>query len=280
MIVVTGATGNIGRPLVAELARQGQDVTAVSRAGTAPLDDPRVHAVSADLADPASLRAALSGASAMLLLVPGAGSHLDRERIIATAADAGVRRLVLVSSQAAGTRPESLSHRPMAELEKLVRGSGLDWTVLRPAGFYTNAFAWVSTVRAERTVQAPFGDVALPGIDPLDIAHVAAVALTENGHAGRSYELTGPEATTPRGRTAALALALGVPLTFVELTRDQAYAGMREVMPEEIADGTLSILGDPTPQERAVSPDVETVLGRPARTFADWAGRNEAAFGA
>ena len=278
MIVITGATGNIGRPLVAELARQGQDVTAVSRGGTAPLDSPRVRGMSADLTDPGSLRRAVDGASAVLLLVPGAGGHLDRERIIAAAADAGVRRLVLVSSQAAGTRPESLSHRPMAELEKLVQGSGLDWTVLRPAGFYTNAFAWVPTVRAGRAVHAPFGDVALPGVDPLDIAVVAAAALTEEGHAGRTYELTGPETTTPRERTAALAGVLGISLTFVELTREQAFAGMREVMPEEIADGTRSILGEPTGRERAISPDVEKVLGRPARTFADWARRNAAAF--
>ena len=278
MIVITGATGNIGRPLVAELARQGQDVTAVSRGGTAPLDSPRVRGMSADLTDPGSLRRAVDGASAVLLLVPGAGGHLDRERIIAAAADAGVRRLVLVSSQAAGTRPESLSHRPMAELEKLVQGSGLDWTVLRPAGFYTNAFAWVPTVRAGRAVHAPFGDVALPGVDPLDIAVVAAAALTEEGHAGRTYELTGPETTTPRERTAALAGVLGISLTFVELTREQAFAGMREVMPEEIADGTLSILGEPTGRELAISPDVEKVLGRPARTFADWARRNAAAF--
>lgn len=280
MIVVTGATGNIGRPLVAELARRGHDVTAVSRAGTAPLKDPRVRGVSADLADPDGLRAAVGGASTLLLLVPGAGGHLDRERIIGAVADAGVRRLVLVSSQAAGTRPESLSHRPMAELEKLVQGSGLDWTVLRPAGFYTNAFAWIPTVRAERAVHAPFGDVALPGIDPLDIADVAAAALTQDGHTGRTYELTGPDATTPRERTAALGTALGMPLTFAELTREQALGGMLEVMPEEIAEGTLSILGQPTPQERAVSPDVEAVLGRPGRTFADWAHRNAPAFAA
>lgn len=280
MIVVTGATGNIGRPLVTELTRRGQEVTAVSRAGTVPLDDPGVRGASADLAEPDSLRAAFDGASAMLLLVPGAGGHLDGERIIGTAADAGVRRLVLVSSQAAGTRPESDSHRPMAELEKLVRSSGLAWTVLRPAGFYTNAFAWIPSVRTERAVYAPFGDVALPGIDPLDIAEVSAVVLTEDGHGGRTYELTGPEATTPRERTAALSAALGTPLTFVELTRDQAYAGMREVMPAPIADGTLAILGEPAPRERAVSPDVEAVLGRPGRTFADWARRNAGAFAA
>ncbi|PUB29791.1 uncharacterized protein YbjT (DUF2867 family) [Promicromonospora sp. AC04] len=278
MIVVTGATGNIGRPLVAELARRGHEVTAVSRAGTAPLDDPRVRGVRADLADPESLRDAVAGASAMLLLVPGAGGHLDGERIVGTAADAGVRRVVLVSSQAAATRPDSASHKPMAELEKLVRGSGLAWTVLQPGGFYSNAFAWVPSVRAERTVRAPFGSVALPGIDPLDIADVAAAALTEDGHDGRTYQLTGPDVSTPRERTEALATALGVPLAFAELTREEARVGMLEFMPEPVADGTLAILGEPTPQERAVSPDVEAVLGRPGATFADWALRHAAAF--
>lgn len=278
MIVVTGATGNIGRPLVAELARRGHDVTAVSRAGTAPLDDPRVRGERADLADPDSLRAVVAGAEAMFLLVPGSGEHLDTERIIATAADAGVRRLVLLSSLGAATRSGSVSHGPLAQLEKLVQGSGLDWTVLRPGDFASNAFAWAPSVRADRTVHAPFGDVALPAVDPSDIAEVAAAALVDDGHAGRTYALTGPAAVSPRERTRALAEALGVPLTFVELTRAEARAGMLAYIPEHVVDGTLAILGEPLPEEQVPSPDVETVLGRPARSFADWARRNVAAF--
>lgn len=280
MIVVTGATGNIGRPLVAELVRRGHDVAAVSRAGTAPLDDPRVRGERADLADPDSLRAAVAGAEAMFLLVPGSGEHLDTERIIATAADAGVRRLVLLSSLGAATRSGSVSHGPLAQLEKLVQGSGLDWTVLRPGDFASNAFAWAPSVRAERTVHAPFGDVALPAVDPSDIAEVAAAALVDDGHAGRTYALTGPAAVSPRDRTQALAEALGVPLTFAELTREEARAGMLAYIPEHVVDGTLAILGEPLPEEQAVSPDIETVLGRPARSFADWARRNAAAFAA
>lgn len=280
MIVVTGATGNIGRPLVAELVRRGHDVAAMSRAGTAPLDDPRVRGERADLADPDSLRAAVAGAEAMFLLVPGSGEHLDTERIIATAADAGVRRLVLLSSLGAATRSGSVSHGPLAQLEKLVQGSGLDWTVLRPGDFASNAFAWAPSVRAERTVHAPFGDVALPAVDPSDIAEVAAAALVDDGHAGRTYALTGPAAVSPRDRTQALAEALGVPLTFAELTREEARAGMLAYIPEHVVDGTLAILGEPLPEEQAVSPDIETVLGRPARSFADWARRNAAAFAA
>jgi uncharacterized protein YbjT (DUF2867 family) len=278
MIVVTGATGNIGRPLVAELARRGHDVTAVSRAGTAPLDDPRVRAERANLADPDSLRAAVAGAEAMFLLVPGSGEHLDTERIIGTAADAGVRRLVLLSSLGAATRAGSVSHGPLAQLEKLVQWSGLDWTVLRPGDFASNAFAWAPSVRAERTVYAPFGDVALPAVDPSDIAEVAAAALVDDGHAGRTYALTGPAAVSPRERTQALAEALGVPLAFAELTREEARAGMLAYIPEHVVDGTLAILGEPLPEEQVVSPDIETVLGRPARSFADWARRNTAAF--
>lgn len=279
MIVVTGATGNIGRPLVAELVRRGHDVTAVSRAGAVPLDSPQIRGVSADLAEPEVLRAAVDGADALFLLVPGSGGHLDTERIIGVAAEAGVRRLVLLSSLGAVTRAGSVSHGPLAELEKRVQGSGLEWTLLRPADFASNAFAWVPTVRAERTVRAPFGDVALPAVDPLDIAEVAAAALAEDGHTGRAYVLTGPAAVSPRARTAALAEALGVPLTFAEQTREEARAEMLAYIPESVVDGTLAILGEPTPQEQAVSPDIESVLGRPARTFTDWARRNVAAFG-
>lgn len=152
--------------------------------------------------------------------------------------------------------------------------------MLRPGDFASNAFAWALSVRAERIVHAPFGDVALPAVDPSDIAEVAVAALVDDGHAGRTYALTGPAAVSPRERTQALAEALGVPLTFAELTREEARAGMLAYIPEHVVDGTLAILGEPLPEEQAVSPDVETVLGRPARSFADWARRNAAAFAA
>ncbi|MFI2362493.1 SDR family oxidoreductase [Promicromonospora sp. NPDC019610] len=278
MIVVTGATGNIGRPLVAELARRGHDVTAVSRAGLAPLDHRLVRGVRADLAEPEGLHAAVDGADALFLLVPGSGGHLDTERIIGIAAEAGVRRIVLLSSLGAVTRAGSASHAPLAELEKRVQGSGLEWTLLRPADFASNALAWVPTIRSERAVHAPFGDVALPAVDPLDIAEVAAAALVDTGHGGRSYVLTGPAALSPRERTGVLAEVLGVPIAFVEQTRDEARADMVAYMPEPVVEGTLGILGEPTPQEQQISLDIENVLGRPAHTFADWARRNMGSF--
>lgn len=279
MIVVTGATGNVGRPLVESLARSGHAVTAVSRGVTAPPPAlAGVTSVTADLADAASLTSALTGAKALYLLVSGAGAHVDGPAVLRRAAEAGVERVVLQSSQAAGTRPDAVSHAPLAALEQQVRASGMAWTILRPGGFTTNTFAWLPSIRGQRSVFAPYADVALPAVDPLDIADVAAAALTGDLHAGRTYTLTGPAATSPRRRAEILGDALGETLAFVELEHDQAREQLLQVMPEPVADCTLAILGRPTPDERRVSPDIETVLGRPATSFATWARRNIEAF--
>src|SRR5689334_15538121 len=132
MIVVTGATGNVGRSLVQALVTAGEQVTAVSRR---PSETPEgVRHRQADLAEPESLRAVVDGADALFLLVSGAGGHLNPQGILDVAKAGGIRRVVLQSSQAAGTRPESDSHSPLRALEDAVRQSGLDWTVLRPGG--------------------------------------------------------------------------------------------------------------------------------------------------
>ncbi|MFD8225408.1 NAD(P)H-binding protein [Streptomyces massasporeus] len=280
MIVVTGATGNVGRSLVQALAGAGEKVTATSRR-VSDADLPEgVQARPADLTDAGSLRPVLDGAEALFLQNGGADAHLlDPGRILDAARDGGVRRVVLLSSQGVATRPESASHGGVGRaIEDAVRGSGLDWVILRPGGFDSNAYAWAESVRALRTVAAPFGDVGLPTVDPDDIAEVAAATLRENGHAGQVYELTGPALSTPRQRAGALAEALGEPVRFVEQTRDEARAQLLRFMPEPVAETTLAILGEPTPAERRISPDIERVLGRAPRTFADWAHRHVAAF--
>jgi uncharacterized protein YbjT (DUF2867 family) len=269
MIVVTGATGNVGRPLVAALVAAGEKVTAVSR-GITPADvPPEVLARQADLAEPGSISSTLTGADALFLLTAG---DFPLDGVLAQARDAGVGRVVLLSSQGVGTG------RHPADQEHAVVESGLAWTVLRPGGFHSNTMQWAATVRAERTVAAPFGDVALPTVDPLDIAEVAAVTLREPGHLGETYTLTGPAPISPRGQTAAIADALGESVRFIELTRAEARTRLSTFMPDGIADRTLDILGDPTPDEQRVSPDVQRLLGRSARSYADWAVRNVAAF--
>lgn len=281
MIAVTGATGNVGRPLVRALAAAGEPVTALSR--RAPADDrlpAGVRHVTVDLASPEGLRPALAGAKALFLLVAGEllGPRARPHDLVAAARDSGVRRIVLLSSQAAGTRPDAVSHEPLRAFEAAVRDSGVDWTVLRSGGFASNALAWADSVRTARTVAAPFADVALPVVDPADVADAAAVVLREGSHAGRTYVLTGPEAVSPRRQAEVLGGELAVPLRFVELSREQAREGMLRFMPEPVADGTLDILGEPLLAEQRVGPDAEALLGRPARPFAAWAARHAAAF--
>jgi uncharacterized protein YbjT (DUF2867 family) len=282
MIVITGATGNVGRPLTASLVSAGHVVTAVARGTSADLPGgPGIIQAAADLTDPAaaeSLAASMAGAEALFLLVPGSGAGVDAAALLGTARTAGVRRVVLLSSQGVGSRPGAAGYASMAAIEAAVTRSGLEWTILRAGGLATNAFAWAPTVRARQTVFAPYGDVALPAIDPLDIAEVAAAALTGDGHLGRTYVLTGPEATTPRQRTEIIGTAIKQHLAFIEVSHDDAREQMLQFMPAPVADATLAILGHPTPEEAQVSPDVEKVLGRPGRSFADWAQRNAAAF--
>jgi uncharacterized protein YbjT (DUF2867 family) len=270
MIVVTGATGNIGRPLVEALTAAGEKVVAVSRSD-AEFPEGVLHR-KADLADTASLRPAFEGGDKLLLLT--IDPELDHTPIINAAKDAGITRVVLISSQRVATRPTEA----LETFERTVIDSGLEWTLLRPGGFASNSLLWAEPVRKERTILAPFGDVGLPVVDPRDIAHVAAAALTEDGHDGKAYILTGPALISPRGQAEAIAAAIGEPVAFVEQTRAEAREQLIQFWPDHVVDDTLDIIGDPNEAELEISGDIERVLGRPAASFADWVQRNAAAF--
>ncbi|MFB8172329.1 SDR family oxidoreductase [Kitasatospora purpeofusca] len=278
MIVVTGATGNIGRPLTRALADAGERVTAVSRR-PGPVPD-GVRRLTADLAEPATLDGVLTEARALFLLLSGDlhGPGGAPAELVRRAASAGVRRIVLLSTQGVVTRPFGPTRIAMRALEDLVRASVQEWAIVRPGGFASNTLWWAESIRTGRLVAAPFGDVATPVVDPADIAEVAAACLLEDRHLGGAYELTGPEVISPRGQTAALSAALGVPLRFHELTREEAGAAMARSMPEELADDTLDILGAPSAAELRIAPGVREVLGRDPRSFADWAARHVDAF--
>ncbi|MGW3959520.1 NAD(P)H-binding protein [Amycolatopsis sp. NPDC005003] len=263
MIMVVGATGNVGAPLVRMLAEAGEEVTAVSRRITSA--PPGVVVRQGDLAT-----LSFSGVSAVFLMVSGAFVPLDD--VLGRAEEAGVRRVVALSSQGVATG------RHPAVLEDSVRRSGLEWTLLQPGAFASNALQWAESVRSTRSVVAPFADVALPVVDPSDIAAMAAAALREDGHAGKSYVLTGPAPITPREQAAAIGEAVGEPVRFVPQSREEARAAMLGFMPPEVVEVTLGVLGAPMPAEQEVSPDVSRVLGRQPRSFAEWASRFAGAF--
>jgi uncharacterized protein YbjT (DUF2867 family) len=270
MIVVTGATGNVGRPLVEALTAAGEKVVAVSRS-EAEFPAGVLHR-KADLADTETLKPAFEGGDRLFLLTRD--PELDLAPILGAAKDAGISRVVLLSSERVVTRPTET----LRTFEDAVIDSGLEWTILRPGGFASNAFLWAEPVRKERKVLAPFGDVGLPVIDPRDIAHVAAAALTQDGHGGQGYLLTGPALISPRLQSEAIAASIEEPVEFIEQSRAEAYAHLVQFWPAHVVDDTLDIIGNPNAAELEISGDVERVLGRPAASFADWAKRNAAAF--
>jgi uncharacterized protein YbjT (DUF2867 family) len=191
----------------------------------------------------------------------------------------GVERVTLQSSSAVpGGDTTNAVARYHIESEQAIRASGLEWTFLQPNSFMSNTLQWADQLRRGDTVRVPFADVPIATVDPRDIAAVAAKALTEDAHAGRSYRLSGPESLLPEERLAILGRALGRDLRFEAQPNDEAHAEMSTAMPPEYVDAFFSFFVDGTLDESAVLPTVEEILGRPPGTFAAWAEAHAAAF--
>jgi uncharacterized protein YbjT (DUF2867 family) len=272
-VVVTGATGNVGRSLVPLLLDAGASVRVVTRDPDAADLPAGVAAVRADLLDPSTLDDAFAGADAVFLLWPGTSPEGAGPVIDAIAKHA--RRVVYLSalgvseSDPAGEAPSGLFH---ATVEWHILRTGLEWTFLRAGGFATNTLGWAEEIRAADRVTWVYGGAGRSMIHEADIAAVAARALTEDGHAGARYELTGPGVVTQEEQVRLIGEAIGRDLRWVELSEQDARERMREMgWAPEFIDGGLAhwarIVTDPEP----VTGTVEEVTGAPARPFAQWA---------
>lgn len=276
MILVTGATGNIGSSLLKELRAFGAGpVRALTRNIAGAAFPAGVEAVEGDLADTFSLAAALDGVRSMFL-VPRLGPDAE---IIDRARRAGVEHVVLVSSITVQTHPHLGPAADNAAVEKLLETSGMESTILRPTQYASNALMWAPTIRAGQPVQVPYADTALPTIHPADIASVVRIALTEPGHRGQRYALTGPAPVSARQQVATIAELLNRHIEFTEVTREHARAGMVEVFGEDAADAVLDVTGgDVNDDLLQVRDTVRRVTGSAGRTFAQWAAENVDAF--
>jgi uncharacterized protein YbjT (DUF2867 family) len=281
MILVTGATGTVGRALLDELATTGEPVRAMTRRpATADLPG-SVEVVGGDLDDPASLEDALRDVDRVFAVSTGpAGPVQDRDLAVA-AAKAGASRIVKLSTLSVDDDriddPITRWHRAG---EDAVRDSGVAWTFLRPTGFMSNALHWAGTIASHDTVYHPYGDGRVALIDPRDIAAVAATVLTRPGHDGRAYHLCGPEALGPADEVAILSEVLGRPLRYVEVSPEDAHRTMVERgMPPELADAVVAKAA--TTREPGVGiPDRELslLLDTTPRTFRAWVRDHAAAF--
>ncbi|MFF9851426.1 NAD(P)H-binding protein [Streptomyces litmocidini] len=272
MILVTGATGNVGGEVVRALARAGEPVRALVRR---PADAPAEQVVG-DLDDPDSLAPALDGVRGVFLL-PG---HRDMPGLLDRMRRAGVERVVLLSSLATvATDTRNVLSEYMIGSETAVRESGLAWTFLRPNAFMSNALRWLPQLRAGDVIRDAFGAVPVASVDPYDIAAVAVRALLDPGHEERVHPLSGPEPLLPAQRLAVLAEVLGRDLRFHALSDEEGRAAMAAAgVPEPYIRAFFGFYGDGTLDESQVYPTVERVTGRPPRTFRQWATAHRTAF--
>jgi uncharacterized protein YbjT (DUF2867 family) len=208
MILVTGASGNVGAEVTRTVLAAGHEVRALSRQSSAQGIPAGAEIVAGDLNDRSSLRPAFAGADAVFLLA----GYPDVAGLLADMRAAGVGRVVLLSTGAvAGGDLDNDVVRFNVVSEAAVRDSGLDWTVLRPSGFMSNTLQWIPQLRAGDVVRESFADVPIAMIDPFDIAAVAALTLTSDGHNQSSYRLTGPGSLLPAtGRRSSAAYWAGI----------------------------------------------------------------------
>ncbi|MFF0294532.1 NAD(P)H-binding protein [Kitasatospora sp. NPDC004614] len=276
MILVTGATGNIGSVLLKELRACGAGpIRGLTRDAARAAFPEGVEVVEGDFAGAASLGSALEGVRS-LFLVSRLGPDAD---VLDAARRAGVEHVVLVSSITVQTHPHLGPAAENLAVERLLQDSGMAWTILRPTQFASNALLWAASVRERETVRMPYADVGLPTIHPADIAAVARVALTEPGHRGRTYALTGPEQVSARQQVASVAAVLGREVPFAEISREEAHAQMAAVFGAGTADAVLDVMGgDVNEALRRVRDTVAQVTGSAARPFRQWASENAAAF--
>jgi uncharacterized protein YbjT (DUF2867 family) len=274
-IVVTGATGNVGRPLVCQLAAAGARVRAVTRS-------PQYAGFPAGVEAVRSTVDALSGASAVFLNSRALGDGLSE--VVAAAKRSGVTKLVALSAINAdddfARQPSRFRGDRNKEVEQLSVASGLTWVSLRPTVFVSNFVGmWSAQLHAGDVVGGPYADASAAPIVEADIAAVAARALLTDDLAGQRIPLTGPQAFTNRGLLEVIGTVLGRSLTYVEAPPELVRQRFVDLgLGADFADAYTAMLAATFDKPAPVSHEVEKILGRPATTFAYWVSQHRDLF--
>jgi uncharacterized protein YbjT (DUF2867 family) len=283
-VLVTGATGRIGRLIVDELLPAGVHVRALTRRPEGAVLPAGTEVVAGDLTVPASLDDAVREVDAVFL-VWTAPVATAREVIarLATHPSGQLRRIVYLSAPHQTPHPFFQQPNPLrdlhAEVERLLAATTANTVVLRPGMFASNALHWwAPQIRNGDVVRWPYGAAETAPVDERDIAAVAARALLDDRHAGRDYVLTGPESLSQAAQVRTIGDAIGRPLRFEELSPDEFRRETAGTWPpsarEMLLDAWHATLGVPA----YVTSAIEQILGAPPRTFRQWAADNAAAF--
>lgn len=277
MIVVTGATGSVGRAVVGRLGSLGHKVRAVTRDPGAAGLPAGVEVVGGDLGDPASIAAHVGDAEAVFLLWPFMAADLTARLApgVVKAIGSGARRIVYLSAPRAGEDPES----SWGIVEDSIRRSGAEWTFLRPSGFAKNTLIWAPQIRSGDVVRWPYGRAARSLIDEEDIAAVAVAALAGDGHDRAVYTLTGPAVVTQAEQVEIIGEVLGRPLRWEEMPSTEALDQLTTMFGDAGAAGnTLATWAGFVDEPETVTSTVRQITGRPARPFREWVASHADAF--
>jgi len=271
MILVTGATGKVGRHLVAGLLAAGAPVRALTRDPAAANLPAGAELARFDPARPGTATAALAGATAVFLNATAVGRVLGQ--LMAAASRVGVRRAVLLSSFTVrdnGAQPYAIGAQHKA-LEDMVAASGLERVFLRCGGFAANTLAWAPMIRAEGVVRVPYPGAGTAPIAEQDIAAAAVRVLLGDGDAATRYVLTGPQSLTQVEQVQAIGAAIGRDLRTEELPPGAFRQAATARMPAAAVDDMLRYYAEYVGRTAEMSPDLDTITGQPGTTFAEWA---------
>ena len=284
-VLVTGATGRVGRLVVDELLRAGVPVRALTRRPERSALPVGVEVIAGDLTVPDSLDPALDGAGAVFLVWTAALATAPAvvARLAAQMAGQPRRRVVYLSAPHQTPHPFFQQPNPLrglhAELERLLAAVTVDAVILRPGMFASNVLHWwAPQIRNADVVRWPYGAAETAPVDERDIAAVAARALLDDWHAGGDYVLTGPESLSQAAQVRAIGDAIGRPLRFEELSPDEFRRETAGTWPGSVAEMLLAAWRATLGHPAFVTSAIQEVVGSPPRTFYQWAADNASAF--
>jgi uncharacterized protein YbjT (DUF2867 family) len=268
-VLVIGATGNVGRHVVAGLLDEGARVRALVRHPlTAALPD-EVAVTQGDLERPETVAMAAEGADAAFLLWPGF-SAAGASEVVAELARR-VSHVVYLSSARLQHDADGATEGVWSDVERLIEASGVGWTFVRAGGFAANTLDWAEQIRAGDTVRIPYPNAARSVVHERDIADVAVRALVDPRLVDRAFAVTGPAVLTQLEQVRAIGAAIGRDLRVEEQPPDIARRRYEAVLGAEYADAAIAYWATLVDVPERATGDVESVTGRPARTFAQWA---------
>ncbi|MEV0200330.1 NAD(P)H-binding protein [Nonomuraea sp. NPDC050691] len=275
-ILVTGATGNVGRHVVSQLAGAGIPVRALVRDPSRARLPEGVQPVAGDLTAPETLEPALRDVDSVFLIWPGFAAETAEPVVEAVAKHA--RRVVYLSADVPGAGDDDEPTIFHQRIERLIKRTGMTWTFLRPGGFAANTLGWADQIR-QGVVRWPFGAASRSLIHEKDIAAVAAHVLTSGGHAGAAYVITGPEQLTQAEQVRVIGEAVGREVRWEDMPPEEARQVLTAAWGDPgFVEGALRGWESFVTAPEKVTDTVERLLGRPALTFRQWAEDHAADF--